>query len=250
MAELNVFKKQYLFNLENSIEDNLDYYRNADSHYFYGDGQGILKSSYSVPDEAPILDEEAQNEADNSIHVYEYLSKIDNTAASDPRLWAYLAHVSFCDYVVRRWRISGDNGLKEKIGQRFFTNGSARSLRRHSISRLWWAAKLTVAPWDDNPLFESLRKEDRYYYTRVLMQDESISSDLIERVQLSASPELLITILDFLDRHEEFRERYLWREFMKEIILTLGYRKIMTLDLRALQSELDDIAFEIKRRLA
>lgn len=249
MAELNVFKKQYLVNLENSIEDNLDHYRVADSQFFYGDGQGILKSSYTVPEEAPILDPNAKNEADNAIHVFEYLSKIDNTAASDPRLWAYLAHVTFCDYATERWNIKdGNDGLKDKIEQRFFMNGNARSLRRHAISRLWWGAKLTVAPWESNALFEPLKKEDRYYYTRVLMEDESISSDLVERVQLSASPELLIAILEFLDNHSEFRKRELWREFMKEIILTLGYRKIMSLNLSSLQSELSDIAFEINRR--
>ncbi len=250
MAELNVFRKQHLANLENSIEDNLDHYKTADNQFFYGDGQGILKSSYSVPDEAPSLDPNAKNEADNAIHVFEYLLKIDNTAASDPRLWAYLAHVIFCDYATERWNIKdGSDGLKDKIEQRFFVNGNARSLRRHAISRLWWATKLTVAPWESNALFEPLKKEDRYYYTRVLMEDESISSDLVERVQLSASPELLIAILEFLDNHPEFRKRELWREFMKEIILTLGYRKIMALDLPLLQAELDDIAFEIKRRL-
>ena len=249
MSELNVFKKQYLVNLETSIENNLSHYINVNSDFFYGDGQGILKSSHTIPDKAPILDPNAKNEADNAIYIFEYLSKLDNTAASDPRLWTYLAHITFLDYVVERWKIKDDSDkLKDKISQRFFMNGNARSLRRHAISRLWWATKLTVSPWENNKLLEPFKKEDKYHYTRVLMEDESISSDLVERTQLSASPELLITILDFLDNHPEFRKRELWRDFMKEIILTLGYRKIMALDLKTLQSELSDIAFEINRR--
>ncbi len=247
MAKLNVFKNQYMFNLETSIATNIDHYKNSDSEFFLGDGSGILESSYDIPDEAPILNPE--NDPENAIRLFEYLSQIDKTAASDPRLWAYLAHVTFCDYAIKRWGVDRKDEPEKIVSQHLFTNGDARTLRRHAIARLWWATKLTVAPWEENPFFEPLKKDDRYYYTRILMQDETTSSDLFERVQITSCPELFITILDYLDNHPEFRKRELWREFMKEIILTLGYRKIMALDLMSLQSELNDIAFEIKRRL-
>lgn len=247
MAKLNVFREQYLLSLETSIATNIEHYKNVDSEYFLGDGSGILVSSYDVPDEAPILD--PKNDPENAIRVFEYLLQIDKTAASDPRLWAYLAHTTFCDYAVKRWGIDKKDEPEKIVAQHLFTNGDARTLRRHAIARLWWATKLTVAPWEDNSFFEPLRKDDRYYYTRVLMQDETTSSDLFERVQITSCPELFIAILEYLDKNPEFRKRVLWREFMKEIILTLGYRKIMTLDLMSLQSELNDIAFEIKRRL-
>lgn len=257
MATLNVFKNQRLLNLEMSINDNLDHYKNADDGFFNNNGVGVLKSSYQVSDEPPYLDPNDSDESENAIRLFEYLSQIDNTAASDPRLWAYLAHVTFCKYASGRWGIAKSDDPGKAISQHFFTDGSARTLHRHAISRLWWGAKLTVAPWENNPFFEPLKKDDRFYYTKVLMQDQSISSDLLERTRISSSPELLITVLDFLDKNSgknsnedsDFRKRVYWRNFMKEVTLTLGYRKIMTMDLSSLQSELDNIAFEIKNRL-
>ena len=247
MAKLRVFKNQYLLNLETSITTNIDHYKNSDSDFFLGDGSGILESSYDIPDEAPILDPE--NDPENAIRLFEYLAQIDKTAASDPRLWVYLAHTTFCEYAIERWGINKKDEPEKTVAWRLFTNGDARTLRRHAIARLWWATRLTVAPWEDNPFFEPFKKDDRYYYTRILMQDETTSSDLLERVQITSCPELFITILDYLGNHPELRKRELWREFMKEIILTLGYRKMMTLNLASLQSELDAIAIEIKRRL-
>ncbi|MBQ6486834.1 hypothetical protein IJI89_00180 [Candidatus Saccharibacteria bacterium] len=248
MSNLKVFKNQYLLNLELSVGDNLDHYRSVDSSFFNGDGTGVFETTCVVPDEVPILIPNISSESENAIHLFEYLSQIDNTVASDPRLWAYLVHVTFCDYAMKRWGSVEKDELKKRVLNRFFTDGDARTLRRQAISRLWWATKLTVAPWEDDPFFEPFRKDDRYYYTRVLMRDETTSSDLLERVQLASRPQLLILILDFLDNNPRFRKRVLWREFMKEIILTLGYRKIMALDLKALQSEISDIAFEVEKR--
>ena len=246
MAKLNVFKNQYLSNLETSIATNIDHYKKFESEFFLGDGHGILESSYDIPNEVPVLDPE--NDPKNAIRLFEYLAQIDKTAASDPRLWAYLAHTTFCEYAVRRWGIDKKDGAERIVAQHLFTNGDARTLRRHAIARLWWATKLTVAPWEGNSFFGSLKKDDRYYYTRILMQDETTSSDLFERVQITSCPELFIPILDYLDNHPELRKRELWREFMKEIILTLGYRKIMTLDLDTLLAELGEIANDISKR--
>lgn len=246
MAKLKVFKDQYLLNLESQIDKNIDAYINADEQFFIGNEGGILTSSFEIPDTKPILQPNLKNEAENAINIYEYLP-IDNTIASDPRIWAYLAHTQFCKYVIGRWNINSKDD-SEKIHQRFFLNGNARSLRRHAIARLWWAAKLTVEPWKTSEKLSLLKKNDKYYYTRVLMRDESLASDIVERPQLSSSPILFIGILEFLDKHPKYNGRSFYREFLKEIILTLGYRKIMTLDLDTLLAELDEIANDISKR--
>lgn len=246
MAKLKVFKDQYLLNLESQIDKNIDAYINADEQFFIGSEGDILTSSFEIPDAKPILQPNQKNEAENAINIYEYLP-IDNTIASDPRIWAYLAHTQFCKYVIERWNINSKDD-SEKIHQRFFLNGNARSLRRHAIARLWWAAKLTVEPWKTSEKLSLLKKNDKYYYTRVLMRDESLASDIVERPQLSSSPILFIGILEFLDKHPKYNGRSFYREFLKEIILTLGYRKIMTLDLDTLLAELGEIANDISKR--
>ena len=246
MAKLKVFKDQYLLDLENQVDKNIDRYINADEQFFIGDESGILTSQFDISDVKPILQPSLKNEAENAIRIYEYLP-IDNTIASDPRIWAYLAHTQFCEYVIERWNINSKDD-SDKIQQRFFLNGNARSLRRHSIARLWWAAKLTIEPWKTSEKLSSLKKADKYHYTRVLMKDESLASDIVERPQLSSSPILFIGILEFLDKHPEYNGRAFYREFLKEIILTLGYRKIMTLNLDMLLAEFEDIALDIIRR--
>lgn len=246
MAKLKVFKDQYLLNLKSQIDKNINSYINADEQFFTGDKSGILTSSFKISDTKPTLRPNLKNEAENAISIYKYLP-IDNTIASDPRIWSYLAHTQFCKYVVERWGINSKDD-SDKILQRFFLNGNARSLRRHAIARLWWAAKLTVAPWEISKELLPLKKNDKYYYTRVLMRDESLASDIVERPQLSSSPILFISILEFLDKHSEYNGRAFYREFLKEIILTLGYRKIMTLGLEALLAELNEIALDISKR--
>lgn len=245
MAKLCVFKTPYMFDLEQSIDRNMDQYLTGRGSFFSADQKGILTSSIEVSDDTPVLSPAIADDVENAIKLYEYLP-IDETAASDPRLWCYLAHVVFKDYIVSRWKIG--EGDSDKVLLRFFLNGNARSLHRQAISRLWWYAKLTVAPWEKSEALASLQKDDRYYYTAVLMRDEGLATDIIERPQLSSSPILLISILEFFDNHKELANRPFYREFLKEIILTLGYRKIHALSLNDLMAELNDIATEVNRR--
>lgn len=246
MAKLQVFKNQYMSELEENIEKNIDRYIGVDEKFFLGDGRGLLTSSYDLLGTQPYLQPDRHNDADNAVRIFEYLN-IDDTVASDPRLWAYLAHTQFCEYVVNRWSISAEDGYS-RIKQRFFLNGSARGLHRHAIARLWWSARITVAPWEMEDRLLPLKKNDKFYYTRVLMQDESLASDIVERPQLSSSPILLISLLEFFDRHPELGRRDLRRTFLREVILTLGYRKILALGLDDILTELNEIVFDIARR--
>lgn len=246
MARLKVFKNQYMSELEDNVERNINRYIDVDEEFFVGDDSNLLTSSYKLPDIKPSLEPDRQSDADNAIRIFEYLN-IDNTAASDPRLWSYLAHTQFCNYAINRWDIGSVDDVN-KIKQRFFLGGGARGLHRHAIAKLWWSAKITVAPWETDANLIPLKKDDKFYYTRVLMQDESLASDIVERPQLSASPILLISILEFFDRHPELRYREFYREFLREVILTLGYRKILTVGLDNILAELNEIAFDILRR--
>ena len=248
MAKLKVFKTKYAIDLSSNVENNLSKYQNCDSEYFKGDGQGILTSSYDISDEPPQLVPDMKHDADNAIKVYEYLS-IDNTIASDPRLWSYLAHVTFCEYSVKRWGID-ENQNPDKIRERFFRSDNARSLRRHSIARLWWAVELTESPWEKDEELVKFKKEDKYFYTRVLMKDESFASDLTERPQISSSVRLLTAILEFDYLHNKSNKwgRSFYREFLKEIILTLGYKKLMSISIDDLLNEFNDIATDIEKK--
>jgi hypothetical protein len=113
------------------------------------------------------------------------------------------------------------------IGERWFLSGNARSLRRHSIARLWWAAYLTVAPWEKDPeYFGDLQNTDKYIYTRVLFSNQDIVQQILER-KLGWSDKLLIVLLEYLRQNPDFAQnRNAVRTLVKELNLVLGYRKL------------------------
>lgn len=251
MSKLKVFKSRYDQELKDSIKDNTKFYLGYNDYALPNEENGTLTSNIEISDDVPILSASPDDDINDAIKVFEYLP-IDETAASDPRLWSYLTHVTFKNYVSNRWPIANDDNIEKttkKIEERWFTSGNARSLRRNAISRLWWGARLTVAPWEHDGYFDILEDADRYKYTRVLMEVEDLASAIVERPQLSSSSRLLIAVLEYLATEgETAKKRAFYREFLKEVILTLGYRKIMTLNLDELLSELNDIGLEVKRR--
>ena len=140
----------------------------------------VIQSMLEITVPPPVLNPDPGSDCENAIKIYEYLGNLDKTQASDKRLWIYLSHVTFRDYTIDRWPLrasiedlTGDSAVAEKaknfILDRWFLSGNARSLRRHSIARLWWAAYLTVAPWDRDPeFFSSIDTTDEYLYTKIL----------------------------------------------------------------------------------
>jgi hypothetical protein len=218
---------------------------------------GILQSTLEVSDTVPELATDVGSDTENAIKVYEFLKNLDKTQASDKRLWIYLSHVTFRNYTMGRWglktsaeELTESPDAKRKaisyVSERWFLSGNARSLRRHSIARLWWAAYLTVAPWSKDPeYFGSLENEDRYIYTKILFITQDIVQQILER-RLGWSDRLLIAILEFLRQHPEIAQnRDAVRSLMKELNLVLGYRKLSVLSFDELLAVIADTATDI-----
>lgn len=191
----------------------------------------------------------------NAIALHSYYLGLDETQASDPRLWAYLSHVEFRKYTLVRWGLSGSfkdlKGEAEKIRainqiiDHWFVSGNDRDLRRHAIARLWWAAHLTYAPWERDPeFFADLKREDPYYYTRILLATQDIYQQVLERA-MGRSNRILISILDYLARNPDFaasRERI--RGLTKELNLLYGTKKLIGLDRGSLRRLIEGVAGE------
>lgn len=193
---------------------------------------------------------------DNAISLHEYYKSIDETQASDPRLWIYLSHSVFRKYTLARWGLSGtykdlkgDSEKQRAINQlldHWFVSGNDRDLRRHAVARLWWAAHLTYMPWEKDPeYFGDLKKKDPYYYTRVLLYTQDIYQQVLER-GMGRSPRILISILDYLDKNKKFADsRENIRSLAKELNLVYGVKKIITLDREGMKLLIEKIASEI-----
>ena len=212
--------------------------------------RGLLLSTIEVQGKAPALKifkkDPALSDLKNSIALYEYYKNIDETQASDPRLWAYLSHVEFRKYTLSRWGLSGtygdlkDDSAKQKainqLMDHWFISGNDRDLRRHSIARLWWATHLTYAPWERDPeFFSDSKKEDPYYFTRVLLSTQDIYQQVLERA-MGRSQRILISILEYLGENRKFAEsRESIRNLAKELNLIYGVKKIILLDRKSLK---------------
>lgn len=146
---------------------------------------------------------------ENARILYEMLKGIDPTLASDQRLWAWLAHVPFMEYMAKRWPV--DKQSKEKragyiVGHWFVKTQASTSYMRHGIAMLWWGAYSTYSSERDDP-FE-LTKEffSMQDYTRTLFGSLGRSDKFI-RVLL----EYVVENPDLFDAHKEARIRFLMR---------------------------------------
>nr|MCR5522731.1 hypothetical protein [Clostridia bacterium] len=81
--------------------------------------------------------------------LYSKFSGLNDSFASDERLWAGLAHTVFYDYMRKRW--PKDYNCQAILNHFFFNGGRPRCYMINSIARLWWLGKKTIFLEDDNP---------------------------------------------------------------------------------------------------
>lgn len=101
----------------------------------------------------------------------QFKGKLTPTQASDPCLWTALCHISYKDYVMKRWQ--KDDGTV-RLNQRFFaTEGRASLLYYNAISRLWWSGYLTYE--------EEKAKTNPWELTEILFSAQQIQKDLFDQ---------------------------------------------------------------------
>ena len=105
---------------------------------------------FDVEDFELIISEDSPSSTDviNIKQIYSKLSDLNDSFASDERLWAGLAHTIFYEYMLKRWPGKAD---KKSILNHYFFNGSRpRCYMVNTLSRLWWISKKTTIPEYEN----------------------------------------------------------------------------------------------------
>lgn len=101
----------------------------------------------------------------------EYKDKITPLQASDPLLWSALCHITFKDYILKRWKKADDT---VSIDKRFFaTEGRGSLLYYNAISRLWWSGYLTYD--------EEKKGSNAWHLTETLFSAQQIQKDLFDQ---------------------------------------------------------------------
>lgn len=142
--------------------------------------------------ELAIGESKAETDYKSSILLYESLrNKISIAQAIDPRLWSYLCHEIFWDFMIQRWPPTKD---RLDIESRYFLNGTdSRALSRNGIARLWWFAHLTYDP----------DRSDPYELTKVLLSDQNIQHGFLER-SFGRNKTILHAVLDFIKMNSDY----------------------------------------------
>lgn len=150
MSKLPVLRDQALNLLQEAIVKNVVFYKKDEPWLadFFGEHSWELDSKLlNLPDDLLILpDEHNDYDLENSRRLYEALHGLSLTQATDPRLWTYLTHVKYWQYMRKRWpvekSIKGEDLSKavSPLKDRYFLIGDrSRGVTRNGLARLWWA---------------------------------------------------------------------------------------------------------------
>lgn len=133
-------------------------------------------------------------DAENAVVLHQQLQVLTPLQASDRRLWVWLSHGPFLEYVRQR-HLAGKEGedLFQRIRARCFIDGTdSRALMRNSIARLWWGAQLT----------HQRGARDPYELTRILFFRQEYVKNLLER-NFGRSRQVLCEVLRFFEENPE-----------------------------------------------
>lgn len=228
--ELNYISESSLEELKVNIFSNLEKYKSKEAwigKYFEG-------FTWNFPSKIRIENIDLHMPQSSTIHfdfentkrVYTSLKGLSIIQATDERLWAYLTHITFWNYMRKRWPVESyidknkpDEAVKERY---FFMANRDRALIRNGIARLWWYGYVS---YDEN-------REDPFELTKVLLSKLDIAQSLLER-SFSRNPDITKAVLSVLKQKElesSFIDRENFRSLMMYINQLGGVTILDTLD--------------------
>lgn len=231
-----IFSKYYTDELISKIENGKFNEYLSDSLFPYENkvppGESIIEISENLALKLPMSYTE-HFDMENSITIYNELKSLNETQASDTRLWTYLTHVNFWEYMRRRWpaekfeeesedlfdELSVKNSQANFIISRYhLKTPNKRRLLRNGISRLWWYAHLT---YDE-------KRGDPFELTRILLAHQDKAQNLLER-SLGSNNKILVAVLEYLKSNSGLTREQV-RDKIKEINLVGGVKNLHLLE--------------------
>ncbi|EKU42686.1 hypothetical protein C518_2414 [Lysinibacillus fusiformis ZB2] len=195
-------KENALEQLKTNIDNNIGKYLLDDkwiNEYLQSIGweEWNIQSRLFMNDINLVVDptDRGKNDAENSKRIYSALKDITPTQASDERLWAYLTHVTYWDYMKARWNVETrlEGNPKNFVTERyFFASNRQKALVRNGIARLWWYGYVSFDDTRDNP----------FELTDFLLSKQDLATSLMER-QYSNNRDFIIATLSVLKEYEQ-----------------------------------------------
>jgi hypothetical protein len=181
---LQFVSNRALSELRSGIETNSAAYLSGQAGTLINALNGAVMESRLQADEPPKLEIPHDGllcDAENVRRIYGWLHRLTPVEASDPRLWTYLTHGPYTNYVAARWPIDAGSNVIDRIRERYFLEGEGlASLVRNSVARLWWFGYLT----------RDTNQPDPFELTDVLLSLQDIQMAFLERA-IGRSPRIL-----------------------------------------------------------
>jgi hypothetical protein len=231
-VEINIFTEAYSDKLYRDVKvtSNLANYYLAkfpfEAKYPKGASTIFLDKNFDLdPD---------KSDTENSIALYEELD-LNETQASDARLWTYLTHVTFWRYMRKRWALEdvrkGDDPMGRVVDRYLLVNPNLESLTRNGISRLWWYAHLT----------KDKTRTDNYELTRILLRRAEVAVGIMERV-VGSNRNTRVGVLDFLKENQAIlNSEDLTRQLLRSFNLYGGVKILPMLNSTDIKKVLQEI---------
>lgn len=232
--EIKIFSEKYVNQLIRGLREPEIIKRYQEKKFSYEENYPIGSTGIFLNNDIKL---DPGNDFQSSITLYENLN-LNETQASDKRLWVYLTHVIFWDYMRERWPIKKNREYKpvNRIRDRYLlTTLNLRTLTRNGISRLWWYTHLTV---DED-------RKNKYELTEILLSRADLTVGITERA-LGSSYNARTAILEFLKENEEIRQNETkTRSLITGLNLAGGPKAIPYLDKSAIKNLLGKVSENI-----
>lgn len=200
-----IFTGTYVEKLRNGVKDGsrVKYYE-SDTFLFDNEQTFSLpkivkanKGKLKMPDGTNYYDFE------NSKIIFEAYKNLTPLQASDIRLWTYLAHTDYYEYMCRRWasvkKKSASNPSKYILDHWFISSPAQSNLLRHGIAGLWWTAYLT---YDET-------RTDSYELTNVLYRQLDFATRTLGTYSLARHKAAVKGILEYILQNPNlFKEKF------------------------------------------
>lgn len=200
--ELQFIRRDPLESLRKAIPENIEKYATNNMPWmdkFFQEKEikvPSFDSGIEIPENIVLTMGGAESDAENAVILHEaFRNRLLPVQATDRRMWVYLTHVTFWDYMRKRWPVENtvnESGMNGTVTDRYFLS---RGLFRNGISRLYWVAELTYDESLSNP----------YEYTRFLFGDQDLINQIDGR-SFCRNRTLLQAILGTLQKHPDLSE--------------------------------------------
>lgn len=179
---------------------------------YFGAEAWQLQSSIELPEGTELKLPSSKTEVfdlENTRILFTALKHLTPIQAADERFWGYLSHVTYWEYMRKRWPAEqyAEKRFSQNIQERYcFMSDRPRALIRNGIARLWWCGYSS---------HDELRK-DPFELTAVLLKNLDVTQSILERA-FSRNPTVTRAVLDVLLEREKAGKPFYLRDRIRDL---------------------------------